>query len=82
MMTLDELMNYRGADILTCRPEELADLKQIRFSPSLPISQRMAQYLAQVHNPYLVRVDKLMVKVSFGAQRDLTGILASLMAEQ
>lgn len=80
-MTFDELMNYRDADILTCRPEDLADLKQIRLSPSLPVPQRMEQYLAQVRNPYLVRVDNLMVKVSFGAQQDLAGILFGLMAD-
>ena len=80
-MTFDELIKCRSADILTCQPEHLADLKQIQLSSSLPVPQRMEQYLAQVRNPYLIRVDKVMVKISFGAQQDLTGILSGLMAE-
>ena len=30
-MTENELMHYRCADILTCNPNTLADLKQVRI---------------------------------------------------
>ena len=39
----------------------------------------MTHYLAQVGNPYLLRVGNLTVKVSFGGERELAAVLADLM---
>ena len=78
-MTGKELMNCCLADHLTCRPEDLVDLKQIPISADLPVLSRMEQYLEQVKNPYVFRVDTLSVKISFSGKRDLTGVLVDLM---
>ena len=80
-MTGNELMNCRQTDILTCETEGLVDLQQVRIQTTLPLPQRAEQYLDQVHNPYLFRVDKLIVKVSFGGNQDLATKLAGLMAQ-
>ena len=79
-MTGEGLMNCRQADILTCDAENLVDLKEVSICADLPLPQRAEQYLQQVRNPYLFRVDKLIVKVSFSGNRDLSSSLAGLMA--
>jgi len=79
-MTGKELMNCRQTDILTCDAEDLVDLKNISICADLPLPQRTEQYLQQVHNPYLFRVDKLIVKVTFSGNQELSSKLAGLMA--
>ena len=80
-MTGKELLNCRRADILTCDGDSLVNLKEVSICANLPLPQRAEQYLQQVHNPYLYRVDELIVKVSFSGNRDLSSSLAGLMAQ-
>ena len=80
-MTGKELMNCRQADILTCDAEKLVNLKDVGICADLPLPLRAEQYLEQVGNPYLFRVDKLIVKISFSGNRDLSSSLAGLMAQ-
>ena len=78
-MTRSELITCRSADILTCRPENLADLKKIVLTMDQPVQKRIAHYMDQVQNPYLFRVDDLIVKVTFNGKQDLSSALAGLM---
>ena len=80
MMSGKELFSCHNADILTCDTEKLADLKQVRIPTDLPANDRMTNYLAQVRNPYLLRVGNLAVKVSFSGERELASVLADLMS--
>ena len=80
-MTGNELLNCRQADILTCDGGSLVNLKEVSICADLPLPQRAEQYLQQVRNPYLFRVDELIVKVSFSGNRDLSSSLAGLMAQ-
>lgn len=80
-MTGKELISWQQADILTCDTECLADLKKVDICTDLPLPQRTEQYLEQVGNPYLFRVDKMIVKVSFGGNLDLSSKLTGLMAQ-
>ena len=79
-MTMEQLLRCRQADIYDCEADNLADLKQIDIPPCLPSPVRMEQYLEQVGNPYLLRVDKLIVKVSFTGEKDLSSTLTNLLA--
>ena len=80
-MTMEQLLRCRQADIYDCDANNLTDLKQVDISPYLPTPVRMEQYLEQVGNPYLFRVDKLIVKVSFGGNQDLSSKLHGLMTQ-
>ena len=80
-MTGSELLNCRRADILTCDGDSLVNLKEVSICADLPLPQRAEQYLQQVHNPYLFRVDELIVKVSFSGNRDLSSSLAGLITQ-
>ena len=80
-MTKKELLLYCQAEISTCDAGNLVDLKKVRVTSDLPLPQRAEQYLEQVGNPYLFRVDKLIVKVSFSGDQDLSAKLAGLMTQ-
>lgn len=69
-MTRSILEQFRSADILTCDPDELVDLQDLRIDTSLPIRDRMDTFLQQIHNPYLFRVDGLIVKAVYPANTD------------
>ena len=80
-MTGKELMNCRQADVSTCEAENLVNLKDISICADLPLPLRTEQYWEQIRNPYLFRVDKLIVKASFSGDRSLSSALAGLMAQ-
>lgn len=79
-MTMEQLLRCRQADIYDCEADNLTDLKQVDIPPYLPAPVRIEQYLEQVGNPYLFRVDKLIVKVSFTGEKDLSSTLTTLLA--
>lgn len=78
-MTGEELMNCCCADILSCDPDRLVDLKQVKIPKDMPIHSRMEHYMDQIKNPYLFRVDNMIVKITFSGNKDLTSALAGLM---
>ena len=80
-MTKEMLRRCRQADILTSHAEDLTDLKNVTISPALPLPVRLEHYMEQVKNPYLFRIDDLIVKVSFSGSRSLTAALADLMTQ-
>lgn len=80
-MTGKQLLHCRQADILTCDTNNLVDLKNISIPADLPLPLRTEQYLEQVRNPYLFKVDSLIVKVSFSGKQDLSSKLSSLMMQ-
>ena len=75
------LERYRAADLMTCDPGVLADLCDVQIDTSLPVRERMVSYLGQVGNPYLFKVEGLIVKAVFspGSGRSLIDALAALM---
>jgi len=77
-MTREELIYCCCADLTDCSPEHLVDLKQVEIDSSLPVSMKMEHFLEQVQNPYLFRVDQLIVKVSFSGTRELSSVLTDL----
>ena len=75
------LERYRAADLMTCDPGVLADLRDVQIDTSLPVRERMVSYLQQVGNPYLFKVDGIVVKVSYlpQANRRLSDALPGLL---
>ena len=75
------LERYRAADLMTCDPGVLADLRDVQIDTSLPVRERMLSYLGQVGNPYLFKVEGLIVKAVFspGSGRSLMDALTALM---
>lgn len=77
-MTKSTLDQCRQADIMAYRPEDLVDLSTIHIDPTLPRRERTEQFLNQVQNPYLFRVDNLVIKVRFSGDRSFASALAAL----
>ena len=75
------LEQQRNSDIMSCDPNMLVDLREVQIDTSLPVQKRMEQFLLQVGNPYLFRVDGIVVKASFLPQmgRSLSDILPGLL---
>ena len=82
MMTIQELAQCANADIATCDPSKLVDLKKLTIDPALPVSDRMNRFLEQVRNPYLFKVDGIVVKVHFAGAKPLSASLAGLLIPQ
>ena len=71
----------RCADLMTCDPGGLVDLQDVRIDTSLPVPKRLERFVHQVGNPYLFKVDDVIVKASFQpqAERTLSDALPGLL---
>ena len=81
-MTRQALDAYAKASIHLCDPQELAELRDVTIDRSLPVADRVSRFLAQVGNPYLFKVDGMVVKVNYGGSQTLSTALAGLLAAQ
>lgn len=82
MLSRQELEQCRNADIMACDPKELVDLGDVRIDTSLPVQERMDSFLQQVRNPYLFKVDGVVVKVNYGSKKNFTSALSTLLGPQ
>ena len=77
---VNDLMNtFRNADVLSCNADELVDLRSVKTNRKKPLSSRTNDFIAQVGNPYLFRVDDVVVKVEFGNGKDFSEILTDVI---
>ena len=79
--TKNALEQYRNTDIMACDPDRLVDLREVHIDTNLPVPRRMVGFIQQVGNPYLFKVDGLVVKASYlpQANRRLSDALPSLL---
>ncbi|MDE7133099.1 MAG: hypothetical protein K2O65_15145 [Lachnospiraceae bacterium] len=61
-MSLEEL---KSVDIRTVKPEDVADIQQIKIDDTLPQQEMRKEFIRQVGNPYCFRVGKVIVKSSY-----------------
>ena len=75
------LDRYRATDLMTCEPGGLADLRDVQIDTPLPVRERMVSYLGQVGNPYLFKVEGLIIRAVFSPEtgRSLVDSLTALM---
>lgn len=72
----------RNADISACNADELVDLRNIKTNRKTALKRRTDDFIAQVGNPYLFKVDDVVVKVEFSGGRDFSEVLAdAIIAE-
>ena len=79
--TKNALEQYRNTDIMACDPDRLVDLREVHIDTNLPVPRRMVGFIPQVGNPYLFKVDGLVVKASYlpQANRRLSDALPGLL---
>jgi hypothetical protein len=75
------LERCRRAELLSCDPGSLVELGDVHIDTALPVRERMAHFVGQVHNPYLFRVEGLIVKATYlpQATRRLCDVLPGLL---
>lgn len=80
MITQRELAAYSRASIQNCDRDSLVDLRDISIDHTQPVPQRVSTFFQQVHNPYLFKVDDVVVKVKYGNGKNITDTLATVFA--
>lgn len=55
----------QSVDIRTVDPAGLIDIKNTKADPDKPLSERMADFIRQIRNPYCFRCGDTIVKVSY-----------------
>jgi len=68
MLSSRQLASMRSVDIEACAPRDLADISKLHVNRNLPIYERIKQFVSDVGNPYLFRVNDTIVKVQYSEQ--------------
>ena len=74
-------MDPTQADLKSCEPNDLVDLCDIQIDASLPLRERMAHYRQQIRDPYLFKVDGLIIRAVYppDAKSRLSDAIAALL---
>ena len=57
--------------------EDFADLKALTIDKTKPIEERLKQFIADVKNPYMVRVGDTLVRIEFTGGRNFSDALTA-----
>ena len=74
-------MDPKQAALKSCDPNDLVDLCDIQIDASLPLRERMKRYRQQIRDPYLFKVDGMIVRAVYppDAKSRLSDVIASLL---
>ena len=74
-------MDPTQEDLKSCDPNDLVDLCDIQIDASLPLRERMARYRQQIRDPYLFKVDGLIIRAVYPpeAKSRLSDAIASML---
>ena len=68
-MNTESLKEYleqmRNVDIRKVDQASLVDINQVKIDNSLPVVQRVSNFISQVRNPYCFRIGDVAVKVEY-----------------
>lgn len=78
-LDLNDIKTLRNADISACNADELVDLRNVEVNRKTPLNRRAGDFIAQVGNPYLFKVDDMIVKIAFGDGKDFSEILTDVI---
>ena len=70
MMDLATLKQMKSVDINNIDPSTVTEAKNINIDISLPVQERMAEYMRQSVNPYFIKVGKVIVKMGYADTND------------
>lgn len=65
MLTTQQLEAMKQLELEGIDKSKLVDIKDVKIDTTLPIEQRMENYLAQIKNPYCFRYGDAAVHVRF-----------------
>ena len=70
-VTSEELKEMSEVDIRTVDRSTLVDAETVKINTELPIEERIADYIAQIKNPYCYLYKGMAIKISFSGKRKL-----------
>lgn len=79
MLSSVQLANLRNIDLSTCDIESLVDLREIKIDTAKPVIDRVNSYFSQIKNPYLFKVDDVVVKVKYGNGKTFLDSLTTIL---
>lgn len=75
----NDLKTLGNADVSVCNADEIVDLRNVKVNRKMPLKRRTDDFIAKVGNPYLFKVDGIVVKVEFGDGKEFSGILTDVI---
>lgn len=79
MISSFQLSKMRDVELATCKAETLVDLRDIAIDTSKPVIERIDSFLDQVKNPYLFKVDDVIIKVKYGRGKTFEESLSTIL---
>ena len=70
-ITRKELNEMREVDIRTVDRSTLVDAERVKINTDLSTEERIADYIAQIKNPYCYLYKGMAIKISFSGKRRL-----------
>ncbi len=80
MINSSQLSKMRAIEINSCNPESLIDLRDISINTSAPLIERVESFFTQVKNPYLFKVDDVIVKVRYGTGKSFSDAISTILS--
>lgn len=80
MLSSSQLSEMRTVEINSCNPESLVDLREISINTSAPLTERVESFFTQVKNPYLFKVDEVIVKVRYGSGKSFSDAISAILS--
>lgn len=70
-ITMKELSEMREVDIRTVDRNTLVDAERVKINTDISTEERIADYIAQIKNPYCYLYKGMAIKISFSGKRRL-----------
>ena len=67
-MTREKLEELRDVNLSCCEKQNLVDIRDITIDKTKSVSKRIADFIEAIGNPYLFRVDDVIVKVNYNPE--------------
>lgn len=75
--------DFKQLDIRTVSPEDLKDISEITIDTTLPVEERIAEFVNKIGNPYCFRCGKLIVQVEHtNTEKTITDCLKEYLEGQ
>lgn len=70
-VTSEELRVMSEVNIRTIDRSTLIDAESVKINTELPVEERIADYIAQIKNPYCYLYKGMVIKIRFSGKRKL-----------
>ena len=80
MIFREQLNAMRELNIDSIASEDLIDLENIQIDTTQPREKRVESFFEQIKNPYIFRVDDIVVKVNYGENKQLNTLLGNIFS--